>query len=199
MPPIAILILAAGSATRMLGRDKLMEPIRGVPLLRRIAETALKTGHPVYVALPQDARDRLNALSGLGVTQLEVESPEQGMSQSLRAGLRVLPHSVSGAMIMLADMPEITTSDLTTLADQFAKTPDRIVRACDDQGHQGHPVIFPSGFFTKLADVTGDKGARDILKSEKITLVELPRGHATTDLDTPEDWIAWRRANPLQN
>ena len=49
-----ILLLAAGSSSRMRGGDKLLEPVAGRPLLTRIAEAALATGLPVHVALPPD-------------------------------------------------------------------------------------------------------------------------------------------------
>ena len=57
---IPILILAAGSSSRMQGRDKLLETIDRVPLLRRTVNSALGTDHPVYVTLPQQPhRDML--------------------------------------------------------------------------------------------------------------------------------------------
>ena len=40
-PRIAALVLAAGAARRMRGRDKLLEPVAGRPLLRAVAEAAL--------------------------------------------------------------------------------------------------------------------------------------------------------------
>ncbi|NBR54129.1 MAG: nucleotidyltransferase family protein, partial [Rhodobacteraceae bacterium] len=41
-----ILILAAGKSSRMRGRDKHLEEIDGVPLLRRLALAALALGEP---------------------------------------------------------------------------------------------------------------------------------------------------------
>ena len=48
MKPL-IVIPAAGQSTRMRGRDKLLEPIRGVPLIRRQAQAAAGTGADVLV------------------------------------------------------------------------------------------------------------------------------------------------------
>ena len=51
-PVVHILILAAGASSRMRGRDKLLQPIRGKPILRMVVDMALATGAPVMVTLP---------------------------------------------------------------------------------------------------------------------------------------------------
>ncbi|MFN5826754.1 MAG: nucleotidyltransferase family protein, partial [Rhodobacterales bacterium] len=63
-------------------------------------------------------------------------------------------------------------------------------------GTPGHPVLFPVWALADLAALTGDSGARDLLQTyrNRTELVALPARHAVTDLDTPEDWAAWRGA-----
>jgi molybdenum cofactor cytidylyltransferase len=43
-----------------------------------------------------------------------------------------------------------------------------------------------------LARIEGDEGGRSVLKGQQITLVPCPDARALIDLDTPEDWAAWR-------
>ncbi len=43
-PPVGAIILAAGRSTRMGDRFKLIEPVGGVPMVRRAAEAALASG-----------------------------------------------------------------------------------------------------------------------------------------------------------
>jgi CTP:molybdopterin cytidylyltransferase MocA len=45
----------------------------------------------------------------------------------------------------------------------------------------------------KLLALEGDEGARGILRDGEIHPVPLPGQRALTDLDTPEEWEAWRR------
>jgi molybdenum cofactor cytidylyltransferase len=192
---LAVVLLAAGGSRRMRGRDKLLEEICGQPLLRRMAERALSAeAGPVAVTLPPGDEARGEALAGLSVTRLPVPDAAEGMAASLRTAAcwadRV---GAEGLMVLLADMPELTTSDLRALAAAFA--PDGPpLRATSAIGIPGHPVVFPSDLFRELETLTGDTGARDVLRLHPPRLLALPATHATTDLDTPEAWDAWHAA-----
>jgi len=181
-------LLAAGASRRMAGRDKLLEPVDGDPLLRRQARAALAaaTG-PVAVTLPPDGAARRAALAGLDLALLPVPEAAQGMSASLRAAAS---WADTRALILCpADMPEITTQDFETMAKAYDGTP---LRATTADGTPGHPVVFPPVLLPLFARLTGDEGARRLLRTHPPGLVALPDAHATTDLDTPEAWADWR-------
>jgi molybdenum cofactor cytidylyltransferase len=192
-PPLHILILAAGASSRMRGADKLLERVENQPLLRQIACRALATGLPVTVALPPDRPDRAAALDGLVLTRVSVPNPSEGMAASLRAGMGALPKDAA-VMLLLADLPEITTADLCLMAQAHAARPQMILRATDTKGIPGHPVIFAPWARAELMALAGDDGARAVLRAhaERLHMIALPGHHATTDLDTPEDWAQWR-------
>ncbi len=110
---IPILLLAAGQSSRMRGRDKLLEPIDGVPLLRRQAIRALSaTEGPVLVLLPPAPHPRYDVLDGLGVTLVPVPDAAEGMNASLRRAIAALPKDAQAAMVLLADLPDLTVDDL---------------------------------------------------------------------------------------
>ncbi|MBO9401438.1 nucleotidyltransferase family protein [Shimia sp. R9_3] len=193
---ISILILAAGSSSRMRGGDKLLEEVEGAPLLRTLALRAMKTGAEVLVALPTDRRQRRDALDGLNVAIVEVSDAHEGMAHSLRGGIAALPEKTSAVMILPADMPELTAEDFQTLTAAHQDDPKAILRGATSTDKPGHPVLFPSRFFEDLRKLSGDVGARDILKAnhDVVKLIPLPGDHALIDLDTPEQWENWRAA-----
>lgn len=197
MPNAAILILAAGQSRRMLGADKLLEPVAGQPLIRRQAQVALATGLPVWVTLPPDRPLRNACLQGLAVGIVSVADASLGMSCSLKAGNAAIPADMA-VIVWLADLPDITTDDLTALAKAAQTAPQAIIRATTTSGKPGHPIVFPPAFRADLNALTGDNGARDILKrhSENTVFIALPGNRALTDLDTPDDWAQWRARNP---
>ena len=195
---ISILIPAAGFGRRMRGQDKLLREISGIPLLRRTVERALATGCNVCVTLPANNSARWDAVDGLDITSVAIEDAELGMSRSIVTGVAELAARSDGILILPADMPEIDTQDMRTLTDHFTKTGGtQIVRATTDDGTPGHPVVFPPATFPALMELSGDEGARSVVKSAKeIQFVPLPDQHAITDLDTPEAWNEWLSNNP---
>ena len=191
MHDIGILIPAAGASSRMRGRDKLLEEVAGEPLLTRQARLALGTGCPVLVTLrPGDVRaDVLPE----GIEHREVPDAAEGLAASLRCGAAwAQAHNLTGFMVLLADLPELTSDDLKAVAAHYAQDPNRPCRATDDSGKPGHPVIFPARFFDQMQNLSGNDGAKPILAQNPARLCPLPGRRATTDLDTPEAWAAWR-------
>lgn len=197
MTHLAIILLAAGASERMGGADKLMEPVGDEPLLRRQARVACETGARVVVTLPRTGGElRKQALAGLPV--MPVAAMPGGMGPSIATGLMALPGYVEAAMILPADMPELTTGDLSALftvweTRRAAEAPP-ILRGAAADGTPGHPVLFPRRYFAELQALSADEGARGVLcaHAETVETVPLPAQHALTDLDTPEDWAAWR-------
>lgn len=194
---IPILILAAGASSRMQGRDKLMEEVGGVPLLRRQVQRALKTGAPVLVTLPPPPHPRYGTLEGLDIAAVPVPDAAMGMNESLRTGLEALPTEASAVMVMLADMPDVTTQDITTVLHAVdLKSGNLIWRATTQSGDAGHPIVFHADLLPELSALHGDQGGSAVVRAhaDKTLPVPLPGTHARTDLDTPEDWAAWRNA-----
>lgn len=189
-----VLILAAGASSRMRGRDKLLEVVAGVPLIARIAHEVIAAGLPACLVLPPDRPLRLAAVAGLPLHRVIAEQARDGMAESLKAGLQAVP-SGADVMVLLADLPEIDQADLMVLKAAHQAHPDKVLRATDETGKPGHPVIFPHALLAELKAISGDEGARSVLQrhADKILPVPLPGRHATTDLDTPEDWDRWRR------
>lgn len=196
-PTVHILILAAGASSRMRGLDKLVQPVDGVPILRRVAEAAVATGSPVTVALPPRAAARRAVLSGLPTQVMEVRDADQGMSRSLVQGIAAITSAsgsaADGLMVLPADMPGFTPEALTDLIARFQKQPHLIWRGGTADGQQGHPTIFPRDLWSDLSQVTGDEGGRSVLHAhrDRVATLVLPGQMSVLDLDTPEDWAAF--------
>ncbi|MCK8463586.1 nucleotidyltransferase family protein [Aliiroseovarius sp. S1339] len=188
-PTLAILIMAAGQSRRM-GRDKLL--LRGpdgqTMLQDRIA-TAMAAGHRVFVALPTDRPDRLRVVQASAATPLPCPNAAQGLGHSLSEAVRQLPSGLDGIVIMLADMPAISSDDLSRVCAAF--DPDRVVRGATADRVPGHPVLVPSRFFARFDGLVGDCGAQIALKGLTDHLVPLPNKNAISDVDTLAEWKIW--------
>lgn len=193
---LAILLLAAGSSSRMRGGDKLLEEVDGVPMLRKLADHACAVCDTVLVCLRDADEARRLVLGGLDCQTVIVPDAMDGMAHSLRAGIAQLPEHVSGVMVIPADMPELTEQDLGKMIAVHQAHPSQTLRATSHDSHPGHPVVFPKILFEELRLLSGDVGARSVLKRHagSLQFVALPERHALTDLDTPEAWQAWRKS-----
>ena len=187
---VRVLILAAGSSSRMHGRDKLMEPVEGIPLLSRQVAVAQSTGRPVTVALPPRPNRRYEEIGR--AEGLEVADAASGMGHSLAAGVAHLSEA-DAILILLADLPEITAGDLEAVL-RAERRPDEIARGAALDGRPGHPILIPKAAFPDFMALRGDDGGRGALARHPVRLVPLPGEHAVLDLDTPEEWERWRAA-----
>ncbi len=197
-PRVEAILLAAGAARRMVGRDKLMEPVGGRPILRAVAEAARASQADRVIAVLAPGSDaRRTALEGVNLDIVEAPDWAEGMAASLRAGLAAVSPEAEAVVILLADMPEVTAGHIDRLIAAFDPEEGReICRAVSASGVPGHPVLFGRRFFESLAQLTGDRGARDLMRDapDFVTDVPTPGEGAAVDLDTPEDWAAWRAA-----
>ncbi len=195
-PVVSALVLAAGQSSRMGGRDKLLEPVAGAPLLRHVVQVLSASAvDEIVVVLPPDPGERLTALAGTKARAVTNPRAAEGMGTSVGAGVTGLRADADAVLIVLADMPEVTARDFDRLIAAFDPAEGRaIVRAVTEAGRPGHPVLFGRRFFEPLRALEGDRGARSLIEDYPEFLVDvvLPGGAAATDLDTPEDWDAWR-------
>ncbi len=91
-------------------------------------------------------------------------------------------------------MPDLNAGSLKKLISYFFKSPKLICRPAQlGKLKFGHPVIFPKKYFEELKLITGDMGARKIVKKNKIVLnsYETDDESFFLDLDTPEDFTNW--------
>ncbi len=194
-PKVEVLLLAAGGSRRMRGKDKLLEIVDGEPLLRRAAAAVLQAGvGRVHVVMQPENATRDAALEGLDVRRITSAEWQEGMAASIRAGMAGLSQDCDAVIIALADMPEVTAAHLDRLVAAYDAGEGReICRAVAADGTPGLPVLFGRRFFETLADLQGDRGARDVIKDAPEFLVDVPtEGQgAVIDLDTPEAWERW--------
>ncbi|MGK7652782.1 nucleotidyltransferase family protein [Roseovarius sp. B08] len=195
---LGIVLPAAGASSRMRGRDKLLEEVDGMPLLLRQVRRALSTGLPLLVTLPPEPGARAACLGDVTDAALEarrVPDAANGISASLRAAAHwAMERDMSGLMIVLPDMPDLTGEDMRAVGALHVEHPRDVIRATDAQGRFGHPTLLPARLLPALVTLRGDTGAREVIAQERVRPCPLGGTRATLDLDTPEAWADWRTA-----
>lgn len=167
-------------------------------LVRCTADLAAAGCSPVVVVLGA-AHEEAAALlrEGPAVEVVVAEDWAEGMGHSLRAGLlhlqRTAPAPVTGAVVMLVDLPDVGVDVLTRATSAWAARPrprDALARASYD-GRPGHPVVLGRDHWAPLLETLhGDVGAQtyltrvDVRRSvEAVECADLATGR---DLDRPD-------------
>jgi len=194
---IAGLVLAAGRSTRMGGPNKLLEEINGKPLVRIVAEQALASRASPVIVVTGHQRERVErALAGLPVTVVHNPDFADGLSTSLKAGIKAVPPDADGAIVTLGDMPQVSAKLIDRLIAAFDPERGALVVIPTIDGKRGNPVLWARRFFPDLLAVEGDIGARHLIAgyAEAVAEVAIEDAAALTDIDTPEALIAVRAA-----
>lgn len=180
----------------MRGADKLLQDIDGAPLLAHVVERAAATGHPVFTAMPGPQHPRYDIMRDLPGCCYDIPDAVEGLSGTIRGALRRLP-LCDAFMLLLADLPEIQTEDMLAVFEARKQNPSNLIwRGATAEGKPGHPIVFDEKLRASLANLQGDSGGDAVVKAhaDQTMLVTLPGNRARLDLDTPEDWAAWRAA-----
>jgi molybdenum cofactor cytidylyltransferase len=184
--PIVGVLLAAGSASRF-GGGKLLAPLEdGTPLgLRALINLAVCVDSVIAVVRPEDAAlGGMLANRGAGVSVCPYAA--NGMGQSLAWAIRSTPLAKAW-VIALADMPWVGRASVRSVVDALERGAALV--APSHQGVRGHPVGFSRRFYAELAGLSGDDGAKTILRAPatELRVIETDDAGVLRDVDTPAD------------
>jgi len=157
-------------------------------MLTRAVEAAAGGGcSSIIVVLGADRDHYLPLLHETPARPVVNPDHAQGMSSSIRAGIRALPASAGAALIMLADQPRIDAGIVARLIAAYQSSGKRIV-ACRYGPVLGAPTLFDRGLFIELLLLEGDQGAHQVIETHPgdVATVEIPPD-AALDVDVPAD------------
>lgn len=182
------ILLAAGYGRRFdaSGRqDKLLAPLAdGRPVLWHSAR-ALCSALPGSLAVVRPSHpERVRWLIEAGCEVLECNEAELGMGSALAKAAQASA-SAGGWVVALADMPWLPPDVIRAVADAI-DAPARVV-APVHAGRRGHPVGFGTGWGSRLGALSGDEGARVLLRETTVHLLETHDPGVLRDVDTPAD------------
>jgi CTP:molybdopterin cytidylyltransferase MocA len=175
------IVLAAGEGRRY-GMPKALVPYDGRLLVQRAADTLRSAGCPhVVVVLGAQATQVLAAAPDLPTPVINPEWAT-GMGSSLRAGLAALSGTpAEAAVVLLVDMPGVTPISVRRVA---ALTAPGALAMGGYGDRRGHPVLLGRDHWAGVARVaTGDKGARDYLRSHAVQVVDVADVADDQDID----------------
>ena len=185
---VAGVVLAAGSSTRM-GRNKLFFELDGETLLRRVVGRAIDAGlDPVLVVVGHEGERARAELSGLSCTPVDNPDHAKGVNRSLRTGITRVPESARAAVVMLADMPFVTSRMVAALVARYREsTAPLVISAYGDVN--APPMLYDRALFPELRRMEGEGCGRQVVRRHRAEAIAVSWPEAALqDIDVPEDY-----------
>jgi molybdenum cofactor cytidylyltransferase len=193
---VGAVILAAGAASRF-GGDKLAADLDGRPIVRHVVDAAVGAGlDPIAVVVAPD--DALHDLDLSPAARVVNPTPEDGLSGSVRVGLRALeadPDATpEAALILPGDQPRVRPDVMLALIADAASVPDAgfvIPVYADDRAP--NPVLACRRVWRLADELAGDHGFGPILTAHPELVRRVPVPGSNPDVDTRDDLERLRR------
>jgi molybdenum cofactor cytidylyltransferase len=190
---ISGVILAAGKSTR-LGRPKQLLELDGEPVFLHTVRSATNSHlDQVVLVLGDHAAEIADTVGDQGQSLVINPEFELGQSTSLKLGLGTIDPEAEAVLFLLGDQPQVSAEIINAVIFQFRKSGGRIVMP-SYRGTRSNPVLFSRELFPELAKVTGDQGARSVVRAHysEVHAVEID-ADPPLDIDTEEDYEKLRK------
>ncbi len=185
-----IIILAAGRSAR-LGSPKQLLSYQGKNLLQHTIDIAFESEiGPIIVVLGSGIEDISAKLNTNSLTIIENPYWENGMASSVVCGINAMNNlhpDTEAAILMVCDQPFVSAKLLKDLIKKQKDSGSSIVASSYENIH-GTPALFHKEHFNELSALTGDSGARSLIKSYAESIEAIPFDQGSIDIDTLEDY-----------
>ena len=186
---ISAVILAAGKSTR-LGLSKQLLKINGRTMIEHVIKNVCKSNvGETIVVLGFMADKIIDKTRSYNVKIALNKDYKSGMSTSLRAGLKAVNKDADAVIFVLADQPLVKAPVLNKLISEYERKKPLIV-VPTYKGKRGNPTLIDRALFKEIERISGDVGARSLIKKHrnKVEEIETNSPGVLVDIDTAEEF-----------
>ncbi|MGZ0016888.1 nucleotidyltransferase family protein [Yeosuana sp. AK3] len=191
MSKLAILILAAGNASRMGFPKQLLKWKDSNLLQHAINSVKAIKNNGIYLVLGANYDEIITEINTKNVTILKNETWNEGLGNSIAFGVAQISKfqpEIEQVLIMLADQPLIDTHYLNLLINTHFQKQSHITYTLYKNQNLGVPAIFNKPYFEELSQLKGDKGAKNLLEKYSDIVVSIDGSEVISDIDSKEDY-----------
>lgn len=184
-PLDAVAVVLAAGEGRRFGATKQLAELDGRPLVAHAVGIAHAAGCArIVTVVGHEASQVAEAARFGGPTEIAVNDDyRSGQASSLRAGIDAAAEgSEPVAVVLLADQPGVPPDAVRAVVAAVQQGATAARTRYDDG--PSHPVAFARTVWRRLSQLSGDRGARDLLAELHVAQVEAA-GPTPLDVDTP--------------
>ena len=191
---ISAVILAAGESRRIGKQNKLLLPVGGEAMLVKLATSVCASDvGQVLVVIGHEAEKIRRELNEFPLNFVYNPNFSEGMTTSIKYGVKVVSHECDGLLICLGDMPFINTSEINKLIHAYVKNRIKgkgLIVVPVFKRQRGNPVLFSIEFRNDILEHKKQSGCKEVImkNSDSVMEIEMDNEKMLLDVDTMEDY-----------
>ena len=187
------ILLAAGQSKRLKNENKLIKIFKGKPLIHHALNSVQnsKIKKLIIVLGYQFKEVKKNIKKNKKIIFVHNKNYKNGMSSSIKSGLKKISKKDKGFIILQSDMPFVKTSDINKIYNSIIRK-KYLVHALKYKNRIGNPIGFDISILSKIKKIKGNIGAKYMVKRLKnsTNYIKVSSEKVFKDLDKASDFRA---------
>ena len=172
------------------GQVRTVEDQNNIPMFMHAINSAIASdAKPVFVVTGYRHEEMEEYLEKIDVNVLYNPSYASGIKTSINMGLRAIPSSCDGAILLPADMPYISAADINKLINKFDKNFEKQVCMYSNKGVKSNPILWSKSLYEK-ADIVPDNAMTRVVfveHADYTKTIETKDKKKLLDINYPND------------
>ena len=187
------ILLAAGQSKRLKNENKLIKIFKNKPLidhaLNSVKNSKIKK---IIIVLGYQFKEvKKKIKKNKKIIFVHNKNYKNGMSSSIKSGLKKISKKDKGFIILQSDMPFVKTSDINKIYNSLIRK-KYLVHALKYKNRIGNPIGFDISILNKFKKIKGNIGAKYMVKRLKnsTNFIKVSSEKVFKDFDRASDFRA---------
>ena len=187
------ILLAAGQSKRLKNENKLIKIFKNKPLINHALNSVKNSKiKKIIIILGYQFKEvKKKIKKNKKIIFVHNKNYKNGMSSSIKSGLKKISKKDKGFIILQSDMPFVKTSDINKIYNSLIRK-KYLVHALKYKNRIGNPIGFDISILNKFKKIKGNIGAKYMVKRLKnsTNFIKVSSEKVFKDFDRASDFRA---------
>ena len=187
------ILLAAGQSKRLKNENKLIKIFKNKPLINHALNSVKNSKiKKIIIILGYQFKEvKKKIKKNKKIIFVHNKNYKNGMSSSIKSGLKKINKNDKGFIILQSDMPFVKTSDINKIYNSIIRK-KYLVHALKYKNRIGNPIGFDISILSKIKKIKGNIGAKYMVKRLKnsTNYIKVSSEKVFKDFDKASDFRA---------
>ena len=185
------ILLAAGQSRRLKNENKLIKIFKNKPLIHHALNSVQNSKiKKLIIVLGYEFKEvKKKIKKNKKIIFVHNKNYKNGMSSSIKSGLKKISKKDKGFIILQSDMPFVKTSDINKIYNSIIRK-KYLVHALKYKNRIGNPIGFDISILKKFKKIRGNVGAKYMVKRLKnsTNFIKVSSNRVFKDFDKTSDF-----------